>query len=443
MIQAVSDVLRLMQVYGATRFYAKKLAPNDNSKNQIYLGGDLSALNVIPYKSIYTDSSDTAASKRDRAKADINFAWVDEEGCFPCPGAQLILYPKYPEVRMSGLLKGCHKAPREVIAARDEGRTLIFGVTQDGRVLGYAANGAHAVSREMNSRTDLHQIGVFIELSTYSLSSDSKTILLTKLQEIYRKHWISAQKLGSDGVLHPYMGTNAGGYTLEAELGISPNGYSEPDYLGWEIKQYGVNDFNTFRPKSPVTLMTPEPTGGIYRTEGVEHFIRQFGYPDTRGRPDRRNFGGIYDSIRSFHARTGLKLELVGIDEVTGKITDMQGGVFLVSRKDEIAASWGFSGMMEHWNRKHAKAAYIPSLSRKTPPGYCYGPKVLLCEKTDFSLFLEAMIAGKIYYDPGIKMEGASSGKPKIKRRSQFRVKHSSLKCLYHLQEEVTLTLLR
>jgi len=28
--------------------------------------------------------------------------------------------------------------------------------------------------------------------------------------------------------------SNRGGYTLEAELGITPNGYSEPDFMGWE-----------------------------------------------------------------------------------------------------------------------------------------------------------------------------------------------------------------
>jgi hypothetical protein len=36
---------------------------------------------------------------------------------------------------------------------------------------------------------------------------------------------------------------NCGGYTLEAELGITPNGYSEPDFLGWEVKQFGVANF--------------------------------------------------------------------------------------------------------------------------------------------------------------------------------------------------------
>ncbi len=31
---------------------------------------------------------------------------------------------------------------------------------------------------------------------------------------------------------------------LEAELGVTPNGYSEPDFMGWEIKQFGVKKFD-------------------------------------------------------------------------------------------------------------------------------------------------------------------------------------------------------
>jgi hypothetical protein len=34
-------ILDQMAAHGATRFYAKQLAPNDNSKNQVYLGGGL------------------------------------------------------------------------------------------------------------------------------------------------------------------------------------------------------------------------------------------------------------------------------------------------------------------------------------------------------------------------------------------------------------------
>lgn len=86
---------------------------------------------------------------------------------------------------------------------------------------------------------------------------------------------------------------NCGGYTLEAELGIMPNGYAEPDFMGWEVKQYGVDSFSRVG-SATITLMTPEPTEGLYVSQGVEHFIRTYGYPDQNGRPDRLNFGGVH-----------------------------------------------------------------------------------------------------------------------------------------------------
>ncbi|MBR2172702.1 MvaI/BcnI family restriction endonuclease [Sphingopyxis sp.] len=250
---------------------------------------------------------------------------------------------------------------------------------------------------------------------------------------------MASQKLAADGTKVAYAARNGGGYTLEAELGIAPNSYAEPDFMGWEVKQYGVRDFVSFRPQSPVTLMTPEPTGGIYRTEGVAAFMKRFGYPDQAGKPDRFNFGGRYDCQRSHHALTGLRMTLSGYDRATGKITDLDGGITLIDAAEEVAASWTFKGMMAHWNRKHAQAAYVPSLFRTPPPEYSYGAKVLLCEQTDFLLFLRAFAAGKIYYDPAVKVENASSGTPQIKRRSQFRVAHADLRELYQRHELVQL----
>lgn len=439
MIDSLASLLSLMQSHGATRFYAKKLSPNDNSKNQIYLGGDFSALNIVPHGSIETDDSEQAGSKRDRAKADVSFFWVDESGLSPAPCTQLILYPKYPEVRMSGFLRGSKNAPNDVLTVRDEGRSLIFGITHDGRVLGYAAGSGHVVSTELLARTELEQSGVFVEIPPLAGAQDTKTLLLSKLKEIYEKHWIESKKLGNDGTSRPYSARNGGGYTLEAELGITPNGYTEPDYLGWEIKQYSVRDFHSFTPKTPVTLLTPEPTAGVYRDSGVEIFVRRFGYADVSGIEDRWNFGGVHSCISGFHARTNLKLELIGYDSNLGKIKDLDGGIALVTADGEVAALWKYTGILDHWDKKHAQAAYVPSLFRKPPPEYRYGPKVLLCEETDFSLFLKAVNDGIIYYDPAIKMERASSSTPSIKRRSQFRVNHRSLTQLYERHESVNL----
>lgn len=437
MASSLSELLRLFVDHGADRIYAKKLAPNDNSKNQIYLGGGFGALNIIPHGEIYTDTRPMAGSKQDRTKASVRFFWLDENGQHLAPNAQLILYPDYPEVRMSGFLLGCKQAPSDLMTVRTEGRILFFGITRQNDVLGYVVGPDHAIANEINAG-QWQSVGVFLELPTAPDSRRSpKEILLAELRRIYELEWITSQKLAADGRKLPYLAQNGGGYTLEAELGITPNGVSEPDFMGWEVKQYGVNNFTAFLPKTPVTLMTPEPTGGIYRDHGVAEFLRRFGYADKKGKPDRLNFGGVYTCAKTFHADTGLKIVVDGFDSASGTITNIDGSIALINSDDDVAASWSLKGMMAHWNRKHAQAAYVPSLFRMPPPEYSYGPRIHLCEQTDFLLFLKGFTNGVVYYDPAIKMEKASSAAPAIKRRSQFRIRHKEIKQMYHRSEVV------
>jgi hypothetical protein len=87
---------------------------------------------------------------------------------------------------------------------------------------------------------------------------------------------------------------------------------------------------------------------------------------------------------------------------------------------------------MNHWNRKHAQAVYVPSLSQRAGElnEYRYGELVRMGEGTDFLRFLRCVAAGIVYYDPGIKVEHAST-RPRPKRRNQFRVKSKDIGTLY------------
>lgn len=188
-------------------------------------------------------------------------------------------------------------------------------------------------------------------------------------------------------------------------------------------------------------MLTPEPTGGFYREKGVEAFLRRFGYADKSGKAGRLNFGGGYSSARGCHPDTGLQLRLTGYDFESGKITDLTGGIALLDQHGEVAALWQYTGIIEHWNRKHAQAAYIPSLFRTPPPEYRFGPRIQLCEQTDLILFLKALAAGTVYYDPAIKLETDVAGNFRIKRRSQFRIRHDQLGQMYHATEVVELSI--
>ena len=154
---------------------------------------------------------------------------------------------------------------------------------------------------------------------------------------------------------------------------------------------------------------------------------------------DRMNFGGVHKTgVR--HQLTNLEMQLIGFDTVSGKIRSTNGRIALVDKNDNEAASWSFSSMLLHWNRKHNQACYVPSLTEKEKARqYKYGNKIILGTGTDFQLFLGQMAKGNIYYDPGIKMENVST-KPKIKKRSQFRIKSQHLPNLYKQNEIVDIT---
>ncbi|PLX69034.1 MAG: hypothetical protein C0602_08115 [Denitrovibrio sp.] len=252
------------------------------------------------------------------------------------------------------------------------------------------------------------------------------------MKRIHLLEWIDSKRLNSDGNPQSYLAQNGGGYTLEAELGIKPNGDANPDYLGWEVKQFAVNNFVSIGNKA-LTLMTPEPNGGVYVNEGVERFVLEYGYTNNEG--ERYDFTGIHN-CSSRHVRTGLTLILQGYDYESNSITEADGFVGLITGDDKIAGSWSFAKLIEHWKRKHAKAVYVPSLSRMSDDikQYYYGNFIRLFQYTDFYLFLRAVNEGSIYYDPGIKLV-KKDGKYVSKRRSQFRVKSNDLVNIYKEKE--------
>lgn len=439
----LKQILAVLSDKNCRKVYVKRLSPNDNSKNQVYLGWSFDVLNILPIKEIITD--DEGDWNRTRFKTKLNFYWLNEEGnLISAPEAQLILYPKYPEVRFSGFLKGAKGAPSELMVSRLDQRLLFFGVSDIGQIIGYVVAPESQLSKEFDALSGLLDVGVFKEITLEGkiIQTDSKSQLISQLKRIHQLGWIDSKRLDKDKNILPCTSSNCGGYTLEAELGITPNGYSEPDYLGWEVKQFAVKDFNKYN-SAIVTLMTPEPTNGFYVDSGIEAFIRKYGYIDKLGREARLNFGGIHKYDKT-HESTNLKLVLEGFDSVSKKITDTEGFLGLIDSKGNIAASWSFVSLLKHWNTKHAKACYVPSLNRKdgnlfpfSKQQYSYGYNIMLGNSTDFSLFLTQVANGNIYYDPGIKLELAIDGQRKqnIKRRSQFRIKSGNLTMLYKINE--------
>lgn len=422
----LASLLRRFAELGAVQAFCKPLAENDNSKQQIYLGGSLDVVQMFSFDKLEA----TANGEDSTYKAKLDFSWIDEDTTERANGAQLILYPQYPEVRLSGFLRGCKHAPNEHLRPvpadqrrfnnGPDGRILFFGVTRNRETLAYLAAADSSLAREFQQRRNAGaypQESVFFRLPL--TGRDSKSILLEKLAEIRNFGWQPSIKLNKAGHVLPYTARNGGGYTLEALLGIVPNGRSEPDFLGWEMKAYSG---------SRITLMTPEPDGGMYGETGVKAFVTEFGAPTGN---DTRYFTGTH-RVGSRNTKTGLTLVVRGFNPVKAIIEDVYGAVELVADTGRCAAAWSFGDLMIGWNKKHAQAAYIRYESEKIKaPAYRYFSPALLGEGTDFTRYLAALCSGRVIFDPGSKVMNISSARPTVKARSQFRIAVRHLPGLY------------
>lgn len=434
---------------GVTRIIYKSLSPNDNSKNQPYMAGHITDLGFLPTGEVTESSSISSKTKDPKRKIkysiELDYLWVSSSGqLYSAPNAKLIYYPQYPEVRLSGFVAKCDFDMDgwmdPIKKGRAEGRVLFFGITKSEKIIAYLATPDSRIAREIKDYPSAQVTGVLQELNlkVKVKMASSKDVLLEELKRIHLENWIESKKLNKDGVLKKYTAQNGGGYTLEAELGITPNGYADPDFMGWEVKQFGVKRCELMNSKV-LTLMTPEPDGGYYVEHGVEAFIRKYGYENTKIM-DRMDFTGRHIA-GEICEKSKLKLVTIGYDHDEKVITDAKGCIALLDDNDKPASLWTFSKLMGHWKRKHAKAVYIPSLSRKEDDkskSYRYCNNIRLFEGTTFPKLLEAVIEKHVYYDPGIKLENASTA-PKNKRRSQFRIKSKLLNHLYEKEIEVDL----
>ncbi len=421
-----------MRQAGVSRLFAKRLSPNDNAKNQVYLGKSFEVLQLLPVGEIAPRPS----TKTPILGASLRLSWLMHDGRHAmAPHSKLILYPQYPEVRLSGFLRGCAVAPNDLMNTRLHGRILFLGVKSGSEIIAFAAGGDSACAREFEARFTEPSDGVVVELPVNETSTTigNPMRLLRELRRIHEANWIDSKQLSADGTTRPCTAQQCGGYTLEAELGIAKNGRAEPDFDGWEVKQHSVSTLEAPPNSKPITLLTPEPSGGYYKTHGVSAFVRRFGYPDQNGKDGRFNFGGRY-RVGSTVALTGLQLALTGFDLASGEIVDANGAIEIVNGDGAVAASWSFAKLLEHWARKHALAAYVPATKRDKPNRqYRFGRHVRLARHTNGLLLLRAIAMGFVYYDPGIKLEKDGT----THRRSQFRVKSNELGRLYGAFESV------
>ncbi|WWW36389.1 MvaI/BcnI family restriction endonuclease [Stenotrophomonas rhizophila] len=434
----LGTAVAMLVANGAIEILYKELPQNANSKNQVYLAPDLSDLSRIPSDSVVAHSSYSTKTGQNEPvfHASLDMHWVTSTGqTSRAPEAKLIFYPQYPEVRMSGFLKGARYAPstffdKDKLGAVPD-RILLLGLTGQQNIVAIVVPPESPAARQIRAEQPHEAYGALRILPVDSSSSDSDDYLtlLSALGGIHLSGWNDSIRLDGRGVVVPCRATNCNGNTLEALLGIRSNGIALPDFHGWEIKARGVT--NTERPgRSVVTLFTPEPDGGTYVSDGFDAFMKAYGH-DAEPNSRRINFGGIYKVGAEIKSNKRLRLDLHGYDRQSQEYRP-DGAVVMVNDADDVAMSWSFAKLLDHWKSKHAKAAFVPSqVLRGDIPQYRFGNRILLGTGAEFGRLLTSLANGNVYYDPGIKLERPAQGRPTAKRRSQFRVKSSDLEGLY------------
>ncbi len=435
----IEQISQTMQDLGVTRILLKPLSNNDNSKQQIYFGGDFEVIQDFPLGEIRADGE---SSKGPIFKAPLKLFWITPEGEFEeAEGSQIILYPKYPEIRLSGFLRGCSAAPshlmkpptaeeRELYLIKKRG--MILGLSED-RIFAYVGSWDEDISKEILEYTeqnpDKQVLSVFYEY--YSCLADSQDLLIEKLKNIYHKGPIRSQRLDAAGNVILYDAPNGAGFTLECEFGIIPNGNANPDFLDWELKA---------RSKSNTTLMTPEPDIGLYR-DSYAQFMNSHA---NRRNPEKLYFTAKHQpGIRNLETKLTLFIE--GYDLQKKKITHSEGGYFLKNDNGEIAAGWTFSKLLNHWKNKHTKTCYVSYKDSQIEghTHYHFGPKVCLAQGASIEKFLDALSTGIVVHDPGCKYAvDPKTGKWKQKKRNQFRVSAGNSPSLYDDYKELDLSVL-
>src|SRR5690606_19653773 len=129
-------------------------------------------------------------------------------------------------------LKGCKGSPNDIIGPRLENRFLIISSNGTGESFGFV----NFINKEFKDFLKKHfsgeedqtffetKISLISEKSKESSLSEEKSIEEIKkaIRAICLKGWIPSSKMTKEGTKVEYNAINAGGLTLEAELGIAP-----------------------------------------------------------------------------------------------------------------------------------------------------------------------------------------------------------------------------
>jgi hypothetical protein len=458
-VNGLTEIQAIFKRFGCSTVLIKKLARNNNDKNQVYFHHNPDLLNSLFDLTFGYREKSRSAKKNGRTEGSQiaeavfnNFSWISSSGTLHrVPHCKGILYAQYPEVRLSGFRaeSGIMPYSMSIAYVKSQSKTerfLAIGADVEGRAFGLMlVDPQKFLYREFldlpyfaGSKICRH---LQIEFST--ASDQLRQILALKIAG----KDVKGCRLTATGETRPFTATQVHGYTLEHELGIASNASKEGDFRGIELKCYT-------QPK--LTLFTPEPDGGLY-AESFEKFMMKYGY----SKETVYRFTGIH-RVGSIAERSGLSLVVLCSPKgsIDGSIMDYDVSrpfhdqltnlhVSLLDDENQVAASWSLTRLLNNWGVKHNEVVYIPASVKDNDVieefncGFTkrvwFGREFLWCKKTSLEKMIHAIAAGVIFLDPAPKLN------PEIpkenKRRSQWRVNdiRRDSKSLYESVEIISL----
>ena len=406
---------------GCRTIIAKELSVQDDSKHGIYLASRSPLTQLLPGTLTALGTSTSISKLRSEVgrtifALDMHFTWVQGNGFESvAPATKIIEYGQYPESRLSGFLQNCAHPP-SCLSGPDQSRygtrALFIGIS--GEKI-YAT-----VCSQLNSPRVVHEIedlgpwhvapAMRLLRDEFELQNDGDQ-LLSQIEELVGNEYspVVLKAAGLEPVPTKWQ-QQSRGWTLEALLGIPRNSSTEPDKLGYEIKAVG---------SSKVTLITTEPDFGMRQELGLRDFLESYGAISTSDN-DKRVFNGIH-AYGQLSANSNSVLEVHGwpAKASTGSLGAGPSIVLRQQGSDVILAGWSLEKLARSWAKKHSAAIYVEAskTGEKGTEKASFGPLVLMGHGTSIDLFLEQVVLGNIFLDPGDSLKGKS-----VKARTQWRV---------------------
>jgi hypothetical protein len=466
----LAAIIKQLSELKASKAFLKILPKNANDKNQIYWASSFSSLYNNFGLTLAERGSSTSLTKSS-SKPGMNipeavfndFSWVKSDGSLiKAKNVKAIIYPQYPEARLSGFQTIENTIPQSLSIAYtkenpNKKRLLVLGCLPGGACV--------ALIFIDLSETLIEEIATLPGLDgskvckLLQLNFDFSASLFQQLSKIVSRP-MKGCRLDGFGQTLPFTGTQVCGYTLEHALDIAPNSDKDGDLYGIELKTHT---------KVKVTLFTPEPDFGLY-AESFNDFMLQYGNDKgTSGEyrltglhraNERCNSSGLTLKVREYRIAKKDGSDTSKPDWVRDARGDKQSfaynpatsltskmdavEVVLIDDKGFIAAGWSLERLMNNWGVKHNEVVYLSAKKIDNPnpdearAGFAYqvsfAPVVLWCRETSAEHLLQAIGSGVIFLDPAPKY--VPSDPSKNKRRAQWRV-NDITKAIYTLYKHV------